>query len=183
MLITTLLPFFLFLSLFVSYGTTPTVGEKAPDFTLVSLNGEQVKLSERTANSQVVLVVLRGYPGYQCPYCNLQAQDFIKNAAAFSQAGAHIILVYPGPGEKLDDRAKEFLKDKQLPEHFDLLLDPDYNFTNLYGLRWDAPQETAYPSTFLIDQNGTVFFAKVSKSHGGRTKAAELLEELTKKKS
>ena len=72
--------------------------------------------------------------------------------------------------------------DKQLPENFDLVLDPDYEFTNLYGLRWDAPKETAYPSTFLLDQQGKVFFAKVSKSHGGRTNAAELIEALAKRK-
>ena len=88
------------------------------------------------------------------------------------EAGVRVLLVYPGPGEKLDERAKEFLTDKQLPENFDLVLDPDYAFTNSYGLRWDAPKETAYPSTFLLDQQGKVFFAKVSKSHGGRTNAA-----------
>ena len=49
-----------------------------------------------------------------------------------------------------------------------------------YGLRWDAPQETAYPSTFLIDSKGVIFFSKISKSHGGRTTATEVLEELKK---
>ncbi|MBS1811998.1 MAG: AhpC/TSA family protein [Acidobacteria bacterium] len=161
-------------------GAPPNIGEKAPDFTLTTLQGKKVTLSERTAKSPVVLVVLRGYPGYQCPLCNVQVRDFLKNSAAFAKAGAQVILVYPGPGEKLDERAKEFLVDKQLPENFDLLLDPDYEFTNLYGLRWDAPKETAYPSTFLIDQKGKVFFAKVSKSHGGRTNAAELLDALAK---
>lgn len=166
----------------IDAGTIPGVGEKAPDFTLISTQGGKVKLSERTAKSAVALVVLRGYPGYQCPYCNVQVQDFIKRADEFAQAGVHVILVYPGPGEKLDDRAKEFLTNKQLPAHFDFLLDPDYTFTNLYGLRWEAPKETAYPATFLLDQSGTVFFAKVSKSHGGRASATELLEALAKKK-
>lgn len=184
MFITILLSFLLSLPLPASKaGTTPGVGEKAPDFTLATLQGKKITLSARTAKTPVVLVVLRGYPGYQCPLCNLQVQDFLKNAARFAQAGVHVLLVYPGPGEKLDERAKEFLKDKPLPEHFDLVLDPDYEFTNLYGLRWDAPKETAYPATFLLDQTGTVFFAKVSKTHGGRTNAAELLEILAKRKT
>lgn len=184
MLFTILLSFLMALPLPVSKtGATPVVGEKAPDFTLATQQGKKITLSERTAKMPVVLVVLRGYPGYQCPLCNQQVRDFIKNAAGFAQAGVHVILVYPGPGEKLDERAKEFLTDKPLPEHFDLLLDPDYEFTNLYGLRWDAPKETAYPSTFLIDQKGIVFFAKVSKTHGGRTNAAELLEVLAKRKT
>ena len=164
-------------------GTTPAVGDKAPDFTLSNLRGARIRLSEATAKSPVVLIVLRGYPGYQCPLCNLQVQDFIKNAQGFADAKARVILVYPGPGENLQAKATEFAANKNLPDNFDLLLDPDYEFTNLYGLRWDAPKETAYPSTFLIDQKGVVFFARVSKTHGGRTKAAEIIETLSARKS
>lgn len=163
-----------------SASTTPAVGEKAPDFTLSTPEGKSIRLSEETAKGPVVLVVLRGYPGYQCPLCNQQAHDFLKNAQGFLDARVRVILVYPGPPENLGSRASEFLADKKLPAHFSLLLDPDYQFTNAYGLRWDAPKETAYPSTFLLDQKGIVFFAKISKTHGGRTKAGELLEILAK---
>ncbi|MBL8172113.1 MAG: redoxin domain-containing protein [Acidobacteria bacterium] len=162
--------------------TPPAVGEKAPDFTLVSQQGKRVQLSALTAKAPVVLVVLRGYPGYQCPLCNQQVHDFLKNAQGFADAKVQVVLIYPGlPDNNLAARAKEFTADKSLPENFTLLLDPGYEFTNLYGLRWDAPKETAYPSTFLLDQKGIVFFAKVSKTHGGRTKAAEILDVLAKK--
>ena len=53
--------------------------------------------------------------------------------------------------QDLGAKANEFLADKKLPENFDLVLDPGYEFTNMYGFRWDAPHETAYPSTFLIE--------------------------------
>ena len=52
----------------------------------------------------------------------------------------------------------------------------------MYGLRWDAPHETAYPSTFLIDRQGVIFFSKIVKEHGGRTTAAEILDALSKRK-
>jgi peroxiredoxin len=158
------------------------VGDKAPDFALSTLHDRTVRLSELTSRGRVVLIVLRGYPGYQCPFCNRQAQDFLQQSEAFAQAGAHVVLVYPGPPEDLRTRAKEFVADKVLPSHFDLLLDPGYEFTHLYGVRWDAPRETAYPSTFLIDRDGIVFFARISRGHGGRTTAAEILRELTKEK-
>ena len=74
----------------------------------------------------------------------------------FTDAGAHVVLIYPGPPQDLGARANEFLADKKLPNNFDLLVDPGYTFTNLYGLRWNATQETAYPSTFLVDQQGVV---------------------------
>jgi thioredoxin-dependent peroxiredoxin len=158
----------------------PGVGDKAPDFSLMSTKGTKFRLSERSTDN-VVLVVLRGYPGYQCPNCNRQVQDFIQNATSFAEAGASVIFVYPGPPDQLAAKAAEFLKEKRLPDHFEMLLDPDYQFTRAYGLRWEAAKETAYPSTFLIDRQGVVFFTKVVKSHGGRTTAAEILQALPRK--
>jgi len=160
----------------------PAVGGKAPDFELTNLEGKPVRLSEVTTKESVVLIVLRGYPGYQCPFCSRQVQDFIRNAQSFADAGARVMIVYPGPGQAIRERAAEFVAGKPMPQHFDFLPDPDYAFTNLYGLRWDAPHETAYPATFLIDREGCVFFSKVVKSHAGRTTAAEVLEALPKPK-
>ena len=161
----------------------PTVGEKAPDFTLSTAEGKSTRLSQVTSRGTVVLVALRGYPGYQCPYCNRQVQDFIGNSQGFIDAGVHVVLVYPGPPDNLAAKALEFTTGKTLPENFDLLIDPGYEFTNLYGLRWDAPHETAYPATFLIDRHGVVFFSKIVKAHGGRTTAAEILGALPKPKA
>jgi peroxiredoxin len=127
--------------------------------------------------------VLRGYPGYQCPYCNRQVQDFIQKSQAFADAGVRVLMVYPGPPQDLGAKANEFLAGKKLPDNIDLVLDPGYEFTTLYGPRWDAPHETAYPSTFLIDQKGVIFFSKIVKEHGGRTTAAEILDALPKPRS
>ncbi len=160
----------------------PGIGDKAPEFVLGNIQGKRVKLTELREKSDVVLVVLRGYPGYQCPLCNLQVRDFVKNSSKFSEAGAKLVLVYPGPAEKLEARAAEFAADKVLPANAELLLDPGYEFTNRYGLRWDATGETAYPSTFLIDSAGGIFFARIRKTHGGRTSAAETLDALSKRK-
>jgi peroxiredoxin len=165
-----------------SAARTPEAGDRAQDFALTALDGSTVRLSEAYASNPVVLVVLRGFPGYQCPLCNRQVQDFFKNAEGFANSGARVIMVYPGPAQDLETRAREFLTGKTVPNGFDLLIDPDYKFTNQYGLRWDASKETAYPSTFVIDRGGIVFFAKVSKSHGDRTTAAAILDVLQKHK-
>ena len=60
------------------------------------------------------------------------------------------------------------------------VLDPDYAMANAYALRWDAPRETVYASTFVLDGKGIVRFAKFSRTHGGRTKAADVLAEVKK---
>lgn len=163
---------------------TPDVGRKAPVFTLKTPGGQPVSLAELTRKGPVALVVLRGYPGYQCPFCTKQVHDVVENADKFAAAGTEVLLVYPGPPADLDQRAKEFLvKQNPLPANVHLVIDPDYTFTNQYGLRWDAPKETAYPSTFLIDRNDVVFFRKISKGHGDRTNSADLLAELQKARS
>jgi peroxiredoxin len=158
----------------------PAVGDKARDFSLSDVSGKPVRLSETVPAAPVVLVVLRGFPGYQCPFCNRQVQDFLEHQQQFKDAGVKVLLVYPGPPADLGSHAAEFLTGKQLPAHFQMLLDPGYEFTNKYDLRWDAPRETAYPSTFLIDRRGVIFFSKVAKEHGGRATASEILAALAK---
>ncbi len=162
---------------------TPDVGGTAPDFTLSTPEGRAIRLSELTANGKVVLVVLRGYPGYQCPYCQRQAHDFQVNAGRFAENNTQVLLVYPGPPAELGERAKEFqAKQGELPANFHLVIDPDYKFTNQYGLRWDAPHETSYPSTFVIDSHGVILYRKVSHAHGDRTTADDVLAEVVKEK-
>ena len=131
----------------------------------------------------MVLILLRGYPGYQCPYCQKQAHEFQQNASRFAESGAQILLIYPGPPAALDQRAKEFQsKEGELPANFHLVIDPDYKVTNLYGLRWDAQHETAYPSTFVLNRQGVIVFRKISHSHGDRASAEEVLAEVVKEK-
>lgn len=159
---------------------TPASGAKAPDFTLQTPTGKTVTLAKERAKGTTVLVVLRGYPGYQCPYCVKQVHDFVEHSADFAARKANVVLVYPGPPADLDQHAKEFLaKHADLPSNITLVVDPDYKMTNLYGLRWDAPHETAYPSTFILDKSGTILFEKISHAHGDRTSADDILSQLT----
>lgn len=156
------------------------VGDKADDFTLQTLGDKEFALYEHLKEGPVVLLVLRGYPGYQCPICSRQVGDYLAHADKFAELNAQVVMVYPGPSEELQARAKEFLGDRDLPENFLFLLDPDYKFTNQYALRWDEPRETSYPSTFVLDQEGNVKLAVVSHTHRGRTKASDSLKALGK---
>jgi peroxiredoxin len=161
-------------------GQTPAVGTKAPDFTLSTPTGKTVTLSAEQSGHDLVLVILRGFPGYQCPYCVKQVHDFVDHASDFKAKNTRVLLIYPGPPADLDQHAKAFLeKQAELPSNIVLVTDPDYKVTNLYGLRWDAPHETAYPSTFLLDKKGTVVFEKISHSHGDRLSAQDALDHVS----
>lgn len=157
---------------------TPKVGDIAPDFELLGLKDEKIKLSTLTDQGPVVLMMLRGFPGYQCPLCTAQVGQFLGKAFELKKAGARVLMVYPGPSDGLKAHAAEFVRGKDMPDNFYIALDPDYLFTKQYNLRWEADGETAYPSTFVLDTKRTLLFAKVSHSHGDRAKIGEVLAAL-----
>ncbi len=165
-----------------SFAETPVVGTKAPDFTLSTPTGQTIQMSQELHGHSLVLVVLRGFPGYQCPYCVKQVHDFVEHAAEFAAKNVEVLLVYPGPPADLDQYAKDFLaKQSALPLNIVLVTDPDYTMTNSYGLRWDAPHETAYPSTFILDKYRKILFEKISHGHGDRLSAQDALAKLPTK--
>jgi peroxiredoxin Q/BCP len=158
----------------------PKIGEMAEMFTLRSLDGEKIELKKLLKEGPVVVAVLRGYPGYQCPACTRQVGGYVKLADDFAKAGATVVFVYPGEAQELESRAQEFLKQTELPAPLTLVLDPGHKFLTASGLRWEALNETAYPSTFIVDGDGKVTFRKISKTHGDRAEAADVLKALRK---
>jgi len=182
MLNTVLLGIVVSLSVLSAQGPLPAAGDKAKDFTLAKLDGSKVSLSQLEKSGPVVLLMLRGWVGYQCPFCNKQVGDFITHAKELQAAGANIVLVYPGAADLVQLKAEDFATGKTMPSNMHFTTDPDLKTVNLYNLRWDAPNETAYPTTLLIDKSGVIRYAKISKSHGDRSSAADVLAELAKLK-
>lgn len=160
-----------------AHSAPAAVGDTAPTATLQDTGGNSIDLAEAFGQGKTVLVFLRGYPGYQCPACGAQAAGFAAKAADFAAAGIRVVLVYPGEAAGLPTYADAFTDrfvKTELPAPITMVLDPDYTLTNAYGLRWNAPRETAYPSTFVID-DGQITWAQISRTHGGRVKAADAL--------
>ena len=107
------------------------------------------------------------------------ADPAVSHCANFF-TGQFLPAGYPGPADDLKAHATEFKssKGREWPKEFLYVLDPAYSMINAYGLRWDAPRETAYPSTFVLERGRVIHFAKISRSHGDRTTAADVLAEL-----
>ena len=166
---------------YAQYPKPPEVGIKALDFELpIAGDDGSLKLSERYADGPVVLIVLRGFPGYQCGMCSQQVSSLLNRAKTFEKNAKSVILVYPGEDDSLEKRADEFMRGRRLPAPFVMVRDPGMKMVSDWGLRWNAPRETAYPSTFIINQDGEIAWKKVSTSHGGRTTADEILKAIKK---
>lgn len=156
----------------------PKPGDTAPDFSLSTLDGQTVTLASLREQGPVAVVVLRGWVGYQCPLCTKQVGDLVNNAQKFNDKGAKVALIYPIPADSIAQHAQEFAEGKGLPPHILLLTDPDMKFVDAWGLRWNKEGETAYPSTFVVDREGKIAYAKISSGHGDGAGAEEILAAL-----
>ena len=71
----------------------PDVGDRAPDFTLASTQGE-ITLSKRLARGPVLLVF---YPGDDTPVCTKQLCDYSDHLAGFEGLGVDVLALNPQP--------------------------------------------------------------------------------------
>lgn len=125
--------------------------ELAPDFTLLSDEGEEVTLSSFRGKK----VVLYFYPKDDTPGCTKEACSFRDDYSLFTLKGAAVLGVSP------DNAAshQKFRAKYSLP--FYLLSDPDHAVAALYGA-WGEKKlygrsyEGILRSTFVIDEEGRV---------------------------
>lgn len=103
---------------------TAVVGEKAPDFVLMSTNGEQVSLASMKGKN----VVLYFYPKDMTPGCTTEACDFRDQHENFEELDAVILGVSPDP----IDKHHKFIDKHGLP--FLLLADEDHSVAEEYGV-------------------------------------------------
>lgn len=126
-----------------------TVGEKAPDFTLVTDDGQEVSLS----NFRGQRVVLYFYPKADTPGCTKQACAIRDAYADIHDRGTQVIGISPDPPEAL----ARFRRKYDLP--FPLLSDPDHRVAEAYGAwgekkRFGRTYMGIIRSHFVIDEEG-----------------------------
>jgi peroxiredoxin Q/BCP len=122
------------------------VGDKAPDFTLLSQTGESVTLSDLIGKKNIVLYF---YPKDESKGCTRQACAFRDKYEVFTDLGAEVI------GISSDDvKSHEAFADKyNLP--FTLLSDDKKKVRKLYGVKSTFG---VIPGriTYIIDKKGIV---------------------------
>jgi peroxiredoxin len=118
--------------------TAPEVGSYAPDFSLESVSGEQVQLSDY--HGQVILV---NFWAVWCPPCR-QEMPAIQQAA--DQYGGQLAVLMVNAGDAKADAA-DFLEDYGFT--FLALLDSTGQVNNQYRVR-------GLPTTFIIDEEGVI---------------------------
>jgi peroxiredoxin Q/BCP len=125
----------------------PEVGKPAPDFSLTTGDGSQVSLKDYRGK----WVVLYFYPKDFTSGCTMEARNFQRDVAKYSETGAVILGVSVDTAQSHKDFcAKEGL-------NFKLLADPDAKVSAEYGSVKDYNgQKLAARNTFIINPNGDI---------------------------
>ena len=134
------------------------VGDKAPDFTLPSQAGEQVRLSDRLGDR---IVVLYFYPKDETVGCTKEACAFRDSYEVFAEAGAEVI----GVSSDSVDKHAAFAGHHELP--FTLLSDQGGQVRKSYAV---PATLGLLPGrvTYVIDRAGTVRHVFSSQTNIGR---------------
>jgi len=126
----------------------PQVGDKAPDFSLMDIDGKNINLSD--FQGKIVLIV---FTSVNCKECETQMPYLI---GAYQQAGGKLIvldiyhMIY-------DPRlVQDYVKSKQFTT-FPSVPDVNNTVANTYGA-------TRYPPTnFIIDSTGIIKYKKIGR--------------------
>jgi peroxiredoxin Q/BCP len=122
------------------------VGDKAPDFTLPSQSGDEVRLSDRLGERVVVLYF---YPKDNTSGCTAEACAFRDSHETFTDAGAEVI----GISSDSADKHAAFAGRHNLP--FTLLSDRGGRVRKSYGVP-SVLGVVPGRVTYVIDRTGTV---------------------------
>lgn len=127
------------------------IGTKAPDFTGVDENGNQVSLKDFAGKK----LVLYFYPKDSTPGCTSEACDLRDNYQRFISLGYEVL------GVSKDSQAshKKFIAKYELPFH--LVSDPECVILKAYGAwgikkMYGRESEGTIRTTYVIDENGII---------------------------
>jgi len=146
------------------------VGDQAPDFTVTSHDGKQIRLGEFHDKQVVVLFF---YPKDGTPMCTKEACAFRDAYHDFAEAGAVVI----GVSADSEDRHRGFAAKNDLPFH--LVSDRDGSLRRLFNV----PKTMGFlPGrvTYVIDKAGTVrlLFNSQMSTDGHVEQALEVVRNL-----
>lgn len=119
------------------------VGDLAPDFELVTMEGHTVRLSDY--RGQRVFV---NFWATWCPPCRAEMPD-MQNLYEEQEVPIEILAVNLTPTEQNEENIVDFVADFGLT--FPILLDTDSEVANQYKVQ-------AYPTSYMIDSEGRISF-------------------------
>jgi len=132
-----------------------SVGDKAPDFTLLDAAGKEVSLADYRGQKAIVYF----YPAASTPGCTKQACDFRDSLESLKSLGYQVLGISPDKVSKLE----KFATTEEL--NFPLLSDEDHAVSEAYAAwgekkNYGRTYEGLIRSTIVVDEQGNVELAQ-----------------------
>lgn len=140
-----------------------TIADPAPDFTLPSSTGENVRLAEQRGQ-----VVMLNFWASWCGPCRKEMPLLDEMSKRYGAAG---FVLYGVNVEEDNTDAKKLIK--QLGVTFPILYDAESKASSLYNV-------DAMPTTVLIDKKGEIRFVNRGYKDGDENKYRDQIRELIK---
>ncbi|TCP26600.1 peroxiredoxin [Scopulibacillus darangshiensis] len=150
------------------------LGEKAPDFNLLSTDGGLFSFSDHQKGHKAWHLIIF-FRGEWCPACNDYLEEIEKSTEKFANQHTHIVAI---SSDEID-RLKELVSAKSLS--FPVLSDKDRAAVRGYGVyihKEDGPYEDHgdhnEPAVFLVDDKGNLLFQQKQTGPFGRPSPHDL---------
>lgn len=121
------------------------VGDRAPDFTVTTIDGETLRLSD--LRGQAVLV---NFWATWCGPCREEMPEINRVYEDEQDRGFNVVAI---DLEESEDQIRRFVDDELGGVSFTIGLDPDGAITNQYRV-------TGWPTNYLVDGNGIIVFKR-----------------------
>lgn len=138
-----------------------TVSTEAPDFTLKSRSGDNLRLSEERGN-----IVIVNFWASWCGPCREELPEFEALYQSYADLG---VTVYAVNVDDESEKANKLLED--ISVSFPVLYDPNGEVSELYDV-------SAMPTTVMIDRNGVARLMHKGYKSGDEAKYEEALHRL-----
>lgn len=138
------------------------VGKPPPDFSLQSIEGNEVVLSELQGRG----VMLIFYRGYWCPFCIGHLEDIQSILPELDKKDIQVIGISPDDIDGLKTMAN------RLDNPYWFLSDPKLEVIERYGIRKD--DDLPHPAVVLIDKQGLVQWFYVGENYKQRPSASQI---------
>ncbi len=112
---------------FMANGQKLEKGDKAPTFTMETINGESLDLDNLNKEGKTVFISFLRYAG--CPVCNLRVHELSKQYEDLMARNIQMIVVFESSKETL----LEYTKDADSP--FPIVSDEDNVFYDSFGVK------------------------------------------------
>ncbi len=169
------------------------VGDKAPDFRLSNVRGEEVSLSGILKKGAVALVF---YRGAWCPYCDLQFKALQSALPRIKGTGATLVGISPSTPdnslsmaekmglefEVVSDVGNSVAREYGLVYTLDEILRPIYKGfgIDIPGNNGDDLYELPFAATYIIGTDRVIRYAFLDTDYTKRMEPALMVEELKK---